>query len=98
VGEPQGALYPVALLRHKRVAETFKEVTGIVVSLQARPEPGRRSKGKRQLERDYKRHVARVIELSDRGFAPSVIAATVDLHEGLIEMILKENVKTRSGG
>lgn len=58
-----------------------------------------RSKGKRQLQRECRRDVARVIELADTGYSQKTIAASVGLTEDLVREILEraEAVRVSAG-
>jgi hypothetical protein len=57
----------------------------------------RRSFGKRELRRAYRRDVVRVIELADKGFKPSTVAATVGIDAGLVALILEQAGAVREG-
>jgi len=57
---------------------------------------GRRPLGKRRLRREAHRDVTRIVELSEEGYSPRVIASSVGLHEEFVREVLKHAEAVRS--
>ncbi len=58
----------------------------------------RRSLGKRRLRREAHRDVTRIVSLSEAGRSPSVIAASVGLHELFVREVLEQAEAVRGEG
>ncbi len=60
---------------------------------------GRRALGKRRLKREAHRDVSRIVELSEEGRSPSVIASSVGLDEEFVREVLvqAEAVRNEAG-
>jgi len=56
----------------------------------------RRSLGKRRLRREAHRDVTRIVELSEEGYSPRVIASSVGLHEEFVREVLVQAEAARS--
>ncbi len=59
---------------------------------------GRRSLGKRRLRREAHADVTRIVELSEEGYSPAVIAASVGLHELFVREVLEQAEAVRGEG
>ncbi len=59
----------------------------------------RRALGKRRLRREAHRDVTRIVELSEEGYSPRVIASSVGLSEEFVREVLKhaEAVRNEAG-
>ncbi len=57
---------------------------------------GRRALGKRRLKREAHRDVSRIVELSEAGRSPRVIASSVGLDEEFVRDVLREAEAVRS--
>ncbi len=57
---------------------------------------GRRSLGKRRLRREAHRDVTRIVELSEEGYSPRVIASSVGLSEEFVRVVLEQAEEVRS--
>jgi len=55
-----------------------------------------RAFGKRRLDREARRHVLRVMELSEAGYSTSTIAASVGLSEDAVRWILQRERELKS--
>ncbi len=59
---------------------------------------GRRSLGKRRLRREAHADVTRIVELSEAGYSPTVIASSVGLDEGFVAEVLEQAESVRGEG
>ncbi len=54
--------------------------------------------GKRRLKREAHRDVTRIVELSEEGYSPRVIASSVGLSEEFVQVVLGEAEAVRGEG
>jgi len=54
--------------------------------------------GKRRLKREAHRDVTRIVELSEEGYSPRVIASSVGLHEEFVREVLVRAEAVRGEG